>query len=960
MLEINWDDVKNVINLVLPYLIFFGIVLLLAIAVIIIAKRFSIPKKFMARRQSLIAIFTALMIAINLIAFYPMNTILTLASGRGTISEVSSERAEQLGENITEEGIVLLDNEEDFLPLANDSRINVFGWASTNPIYGGTGSGSLSDNHHTVSLIEGLNNAGFEVNSELSDFYTSYSDERPVVGMFEQDWSLPEPPVNEYSDKLMENAEEFSDTALIVIGRGGGEGADLPTDLSEVTYNDNTDDYKDFGDDDHYLGLHETERQMIDMVTSNFDNVVLVYNGSNAFELEFIEEYDQIKSVLWVPAAGQTGFDALGKILNGDVNPSGKTADIFARDLTATPDHNNFGDFEYTNMDEYSIENDFPGAGGLPTFVNYVENIYVGYHFYETAAAEGLLDYDEHILYPFGYGLSYTSFEQEISNWNIDDDEAISVDVTVTNTGDVEGKEVVELYFTPPYTNGGIEKSEVNMIAFDKTDILEPGDSQTLTLTFTKEDMASYDSTNEKAYVLEEGDYTLSIRSDSHNVIDEVDFSQDETIVYEQRSTDDIPATNQFDFAEGNVTYLSRENGFENYEEATAAPDNYEMPEESLAMFRNETNFDPSEFFDDSDEMPTTNAKNGIDLVEMRGLDYDDPAWDSLLDQLSTDDMVDLTAYGGYQTPAVKSVGKVATIDLDGPASINNNFTGVGSVGFPSAVMMANSWNVDLAHSFGDSIGEMAVEMGVSGWYAPAMNIHRSAFSGRNFEYYSEDPILSGKMAAQAVLGAADHGVYAYLKHFAMNDQEMNRNKMLATWSNEQAIREIYLKPFEIAVKEGGAQGIMSSFNYIGPIWAGASSNLLNTVLRDEWGFRGMILTDYFAGYGYMDANIMVPNGGDIALATYDVGANMMKNTDNPSVVKNMRTASKNILYTTVNSYAYSDDALNAGMPIWQIIAIVIDVVVLGIVILLEVLIFRKYKKLKRNLTTAEDNTTVL
>lgn len=960
MLEINWDDVKNIVSLVLPYLIFFGIVLLLAIVAIIIAKKFSIPKKFMIRRQSIMAIFVALMIAINLIAYYPMNTILTLASGRGTISDATSETAEQLGEDIAREGIVLLDNDEDFLPLENDSRVNVFGWASTNPIYGGTGSGSLSDSHHTVSLIEGLDNAGFEVNTELSDFYTSYADERPVVGMFEQDWSLPEPPVNEYSDDLMENAEKFSDTAVIVIGRGGGEGADLPTDLSEVTYNDNTDDYQDFGEDNHYLGLHETEKQMIDLVTSNFDNVVLVYNGSNAFELEFAEEYDQIKSVLWVPAAGQTGFNALGEILNGEINPSGKTADIFARDLTATPDHNNFGDFEYTNMDEYSVENDFPGAGGVPTFVNYVENIYVGYHFYETAAAEGLLDYDEHVLYPFGYGLSYTSFDQEISDWNIENDETITLDVTVTNTGDTEGKDVVELYFTPPYTDGGIEKSEVNLVAFEKTEVLEPGASETLTLTFTKEDMASYDYENEAAYVFEEGDYTLSLRSDSHTVLDEAEFTQDETIVYDQRSTDEIPATNQFDFAEGDITYLSRENGFENYEEATAAPDNYEMAEESLSMFRNETNFDPSEFFDESDEMPTTDANNGIDLVEMRGLDYDDPAWEPLLDQLSTNDMVDLIAYGGYQTPAIKSVGKVATIDLDGPASINNNFTGVGSVGFPSAVMMANSWNVDLAHAFGDSIGEMAVEMGVSGWYAPAMNIHRSAFSGRNFEYYSEDGVLSGKMASQAVLGAADHGVYAYLKHFAMNDQEMNRNKMLATWSNEQAIREIYLKPFEIAVKEGGAQGIMSSFNYIGPVWAGASSSLLNTVLRDEWGFRGMVLTDYFSGYGYMDSNIMVPNGGDIALATYDVGANMMKNTDNPTVVKNMRTSSKNILYTTVNSYAYSDEALNAGMPIWQVIAIVVDVIVLGLVILLEVLIFKKYRKLKSRLGTVQDNTSAL
>ncbi|MBU5593731.1 glycoside hydrolase family 3 C-terminal domain-containing protein [Amphibacillus sp. MSJ-3] len=958
MLDINWADVKNVFDLTIPYLISFGVVLLIAIAVMIFAKRFSTSMKFMVRRQSIVAILIALAIVINLIAFYPLNTVLTLASGRGTISEASSERAEQLGERIAEEGIVLLENDQDLLPLANGSQINVFGWASTNPIYGGTGSGSLSDTHHTISLIEGLSNAGFVVNDELIDFYTTYRDERPVLGLLEQDWTLPEPPVNDYSDELLENAEEFSDTAVIVISRSGGEGADLPTNLSDVTYNNNSDNYNDFEEGAHYLELHETERQMIDMVTSTFDNVVLIYNGSNVFELEFVEDYDQIKSVLWVPAAGQTGFNALGEILSGAINPSGKTADIFPRDLTAIPAYNNFGDFEYTNMDEYKIDHYIPGVGGVPTFVNYVEGIYVGYRFYETAAAEGLIDYDEHVLYPFGYGLSYTSFDHEISDWSESDDGTISVDVTVTNTGDTKGKDVVELYFTPPYINGGIEKSDVNLVAFEKTKTLEAGESQTLTLSFTKEDLASYDSENEEAYVLDAGDYILSIRSDSHTVLDEVSFSLDETIVYNQRSSDNIPATNQFDFAEGDVTYLSRENGFENYEEATKAPENFEMSEENLALFRNELNFDATEFFDESAEMPITGAKNGVDLVDMRGLDYDDQAWETLLDQLLIDDMVNLIAYGGYQTSAAKSVGKIATIDLDGPASINNNFTGVGSVGFPSAVMMANTWNVELAHAFGNSIGEMAVEMGVSGWYAPAMNIHRTAFAGRNFEYYSEDGILSGEMAAHAVKGAADHGVYSYLKHFAMNDQETNRLRMLATWSNEQAIREIYLKPFEVAVKDGGAQAIMSAFNYIGPVWAGASSPLLNTVLREEWGFQGMVLTDYFGGYGYMDANWMVPNGGDIALATYDVGVNMMENTDNPSVVKDMRQASKNILYTTVNSNAYSAESLNAGMPSWQIVTITIDIVIFGAIILLEVLIFRKYSKLKNNLATAQSKSS--
>ena len=947
MLEINMEDVMNIVKLCIPYLIAFAIVLVLAVIVMVACKKLSRPKKFLVRRQSWMVILLALIIVVNLICWGPMSTMITLSTGSGTISEESSAEAEELSIDIAEEGIVLLDNKEELLPMESDSKLNVFGWASTNPCYGGTGSGALSGAYPTVSLEEGLTNAGFELNKELSDFYTNYREDRPEVGMWAQDWTLPEPPTSTYSSEMMENAKNFSDTAMIVITRVGGEGADLPTDMSTITYTDNSKDYKDFQPGEHFLELSQSEKDMVDLVCSNFDNVVLVYNGANTFELDFARNYEQIKSVIWCPGTGQSGFKALGEIVSGGVNPSGKTSDTFVYDLTTTPYYNNIGSYMYDNTEELNYDNGDKGDIA-PSLINYVEGIYVGYRFYETADAEGVIDYDKTVHYTFGYGLSYTDFEQTMGDIQVDGDGNISVDVTVTNTGDTAGKDTVELYYTPPYTNGGIEKSEVNLTAFDKTDLLEPGDSQTLTLSLTLEDMASYDTYGAGAWVLEAGDYDLSIRSDSHTVIDEKTLNVDGTITYgeeNKRSTDEVAALNQFDFAEGDVTYLSRENGFANYEEAVAAPTNLSMSDDVKGQFYNLTNYEAEDFNHDEDEMPVTGANNGLELASMRGLSYDDESWEPLLDQLTTDDMVDLIAFGGYQTKALKSVGKAATIDCDGPASINNNFTGVGSIGMPSAVMLANSWNEDLALSFGEKIGKMADEMGVSGWYAPAMNNHRSAFAGRNFEYYSEDGFLAGKMSANAVVGAEKYGVYAYIKHFALNDQETNRNSMLATWANEQSIREIYLKPFEMAVKEGHAKAVMSAFNYIGPVWAGGCNELLNNVLRDEWGFQGMVLTDYFGGFGYMNADQAIRNGNDICLVAYDAGSNKVTDIKSATSVQAMRQASKNIMYTVVNSRAYSEGAVNQGLYSWQIAAIVIDVILACGFIVLEVQAVKKYQR---------------
>lgn len=944
MLSINMDDVIKVLNSIKSQLIGFGVVAVLLIAVMIACRKQSKSKKYLIRWQAGLGMVLALAITVNLILTGPMYSMVTLATGGGKVSEENVASATQLCENIADEGIVLLDN-DGTLPMAKNSKLNVFGWASTNPCYGGTGSGALSDAYPTVTLLEGLKNAGFELNTELSDFYTSYRADRPEVGMFSQDWTLPEPEAAQYTDEMMNNAKAFSDTAMVVITRVGGEGADLPTDVSQVTY-DAGHSYNDFEPGDHYLQLSKTEKDMIDLVCKNFDKVVVVYNGANAMELGWVKDYSQIKSVVWCAGTGQSGFNALGSILCGDVNPSGRTIDTFVYDLTQTPTANNFGNFTYTNMDEFKASSF--GADTIPAFVNYVEGIYVGYKFYETAAAEGLIDYDKTVVYPFGRGLSYTTFTQTLNSVT-EADGTITVDVTVTNTGSASGKEVVEVYYNPPYTNGGIEKASANLIGFAKTSELAPGASENVTVTFKAEDMASYDTYGKGCYVLEKGDYVISINADSHTVLDSKVYNVASDIVYDasnKRESDVEVADNKFDFAEGNVTYLSRADGFANYAEATAAPADFELPAEAKATFYNNSNWNPEDFNNADDVAPTTGAKNGLKLKDMVGVDYNDAQWDTFLDQLTVSDMDSLIALGGYQSVAVSSIGKVQAIDCDGPASINNNFTQQGSIGFPSAVMIAATWNTDLAHDFGTSIGKMADDMDVSGWYAPAMNIHRSAFAGRNFEYYSEDGVLSGAMAANAIMGSQEQGVYAFMKHFALNDQETNRCGMLCTWSNEQAIREIYLKPFEISVKDADCHAVMSSFNYIGTRWTGGCKELLKNVLRGEWGFVGFVETDYFGVSGYMTADQCVRNGNDLMLCTTGNDFNTVTVLTNSSK-QALRESAKNILYTVVNSRAYAEENLNPGMAKWQIVLIGADVLVALLFVTLEVKTLKGYKKRK-------------
>jgi len=985
-------DVVTYVNLLSGYI--YAIMGLLVLAVVVMVAAHFLVKpghRHLVRWGAGLSWVLIVTILVNVICYGPMydNVSVILNSGNRSVSPESAAASEAVIEKVGDEGIVLAEN-DGLLPLSDTTKINVFGWAATNPIYGGTGSGS-SSNEGNIDILTSLKNAGFEVNQELIDMYTEYSPTRDlggnVVSVNFTNWSLPEPPVDRYTDELMNNARAFSDTAVIVLARSGGEGQDLPSDMSAVisgTYDDvrqekangnesynyyassytNNGGYNDFEAGESYLELSKSERDMIDLVATNFEKVVVVVNANNPMELGFVNDYASIRSVLLAPGTGRTGMAGLGKILKGTVNPSGRTIETYVYDQKATPAYNNYGNFTYDNVDdllEQYTQAD-PAFQGVLSFVNYVEGIYVGYRFYETAYAEAqagnmAFHYDDVVQYPFGHGLSYTTFTQQIQNFTENGD-AVSFDVVVTNTGSTAGKDVVEVYFTPPYNNGGIEKSAVNLIDFAKTDTLEPGGSQTIPFTILKENMASYDSsavkTVEGGYILEAGDYTISVRADAHAELDSESFTVSSDVDYSTtaRSSDKTAAVNQFqDYSAGNVTYLSRADGFANYAAATAAPIDFSMPDEDRAWLdaHSVAHYNPAEHDVPGDEMPTTGAKNGLKLADMVGKSYDDPQWEQLLNQMTVDEMSQLVQVGGFSTVAVKSVEKKATMDSDGTGGLNDWYAGVYGTPYPTEVLIAQTWNRDLAAEVGAAIGQEYADCRIYGWYGPAMNTHRTAFNGRNFEYYSEDGVLAGNIASAEINAAGEKGVYAYIKHFVVNDQEINRCTAQQIHLTEQALREIYMKPFEICVKnydfDNNPLAVMSSFTLIGPRYTGANSDLLNGVLRSEWGFQGMVLTDWYGSYGYQLTMDSVLNGNDIMLGFGSNARTEIENKDSATMVKALRQASKNIMYTIVHSGNYTIDVDTGGLDRMTTMFIAIDAVV-GIAVLgIGAFVFLRWRK---------------
>ena len=954
MISFEMEDLIGVLQGLVPYFIVIGVLLIAAIVISVAVKSKEKPLRSLIRKESWLAALLGIIVTLNAICLGPMSALLNLAASGGTPTQLSEDLTKEATDaalRIAEEGFVLLQNEDSTLPM-EAKKINLFGWSSTNPVYGGAGSGGINDLYEKVSLIDSLTNAGFEVNENLVNFYTAFAENRAAVSITAQNWNLPEPPAAMYPEDLMSGAKEFSDTAVIVISRLAGEGhSDIPQNMGECEiYTDNSEEYKDWEDGDHYLQLNRTERDMVDLVCKNFDKVILVYNGAYAFELGFAEKYEQIKSVIWAPGPGNVGFTALGEIMTGAVNPSGKTNDTFVYEIDEAPYFNNAEKRDYANMLDMTVEGMNAGVptNYAPAFINYTENIYVGYKFYETAAEEGLIDYDKTVQFPFGFGLSYTSFEQKMSDLKVEGN-TVSFDVTVTNTGSVAGRDVIEVYFNPPYTDGGIEKASANLVCFDKTNVLEPGASETRTLSFDLEEMASYDEKGAGCYVLEAGDYEIAIKSDSHNLLDSRTYTVAETVTYDEsnpRPSDDVAAVNVLQDAQGNAVYLSRAGHFANYAEATAAPADLNLPEEYIDGYHLNANYDPMAYVDPNATMPTTGAKNGLKLTDLRGKAYDDPDWDKLLDQLTVDEMADMIALSGYQTPAIPSIGKVQNVDCDGPAAINNNFTGGGSVGFPIEVVIACTWSHERATEWGVLMGKMSKELGSTGWYAPGMNTHRSAFTARNYEYFSEDGVLAGYIAADAVAGALTEGVYSTIKHYVMYDCN---GKMVCAWATEQSMREIYFKPFEIAIKKGGANAAMASWAFIGNKWVGEMSSVMKTILRDEWGFRGFVVSDFFRnnGHGFMNADMALANGVDAMLSTFAGGPNQVTDKTAASNVQYMREATHNILYTTVGSWTYDEEHTQKGIETWKMILYVADAILLILLLLGAVKAWKKYQASK-------------
>ncbi|MFK5676810.1 MULTISPECIES: glycoside hydrolase family 3 C-terminal domain-containing protein [unclassified Ligilactobacillus] len=935
---VQLSDITTVVTKAGPYFIPLGILFILIIIGIIAFFKKSARFNFMFKWQSLMAFLTALGLTLNVVVFGPLAGLMNCNFVQvGKVNAQTVRQGERVSSDVADQGIVLLKNKDNFLPLKNQKKVNVFGWASTNPVYDGSGSGQISGGK-MVNIYDSLHAAGFETNNHLERFYQHYRKTRPVISMSKQDWTLPEPKTSSYSTSMMNHARKYSDTAVVVIARSGGEGADLPKDMGNLPksakYAGNKGDFKK---GDTYLQLSQTEKNMLAMVNRNFKNVVVVVNSANPMELGFLNQYDHIKGAVQVAGPGAHGFTALGKVLSGKVDPSGRTVDTYVYDLKKTPTFNNFGDFHFANDPKLS-------------YVRYVENIYDGYKFYETYYLNNQDGYKKAVQYPFGYGLSYTKFNQQMSNLKTDDKGNVSFTVTVKNTGKVSGRDVVQVYYTAPYTNGGIEKAATNLLNFAKTKNLKPGESQTIRFHFNRQQMASYDESNGGAYVLDPGKYQIQLKNNAHDVIASKDYMINQPIRYagkNKMTTDKRAAHNEFQDAEGkqlNITYLSRKDNFANYSQATAAPGKVNATPDIIhhATVGNNNPLPKA----GKTTMPAMNKKENIELVDLRGKSYNDPRWQKLISKLSVKDMAKLIGTGGYQTIANRKIGKVHTNDFDGPAGFSSFFAkNMNTTGFPVETMIGETWNKRIARQIGQTAGKEGKEIGLNGWYAPSMDLHRSAFGGRDFEYYSEDGTLSGYMAANTVKGARQSGVYPYIKHFAMNEQETNRMANLTEWATEQDIRENNLRPFKMAVEKGHADAAMNAFNFIGDKWCGENSHLLNNVLRSEWGFHGLVCTDYFVQIpgGFMNASKAVMNGTDLMLAPS--GTNL-SGTSNPKVVRQMQRATHNILYTVVNSNAYAHYHKGQSLLLpWEHKVIDVDIAAVIILLLAEGLIVFAYRK---------------
>ena len=942
---------------------------------------------------------------------------------------------------IAQEGITLLEN-DGLLPLKKGTKLSIFSHSSVDLVSGGSGSGSGSF-ELTSNLKEGLENAGLVVNEKLWDFYSngggsSYKRGTGVINYgADLDWSINECPLSEIKKDAGVMGSFEGSVAMFVLSRTGGEGGDEARDMAA------------FGGESgqHYLEPDKTELEIISYLNDNFDHVILLVNCNNAIELGWVAQYENIDAVVNFPGAGRTGTYGLGYMLTGldadgnEISASGHLVDTWVYDNFSSPAMQNMGDFRFEGKNLY--------------YVNYSEGIYVGYRYYETRYEDvltgrenvGSYDYENTVIYPFGYGLSYTSFEWSEIAFSKVEDGYITVSLKVTNTGDRAGKDVVQIYGQAPY-KGNLEKSSVVLVGFAKTGMLAPGESENLRLKVALKDLTSYDvnaNGGKGGYVLDEGNYYLAAASNAHEALNAilkermrnesaftVDMSkwvegkQDDSYIsdnfcpvgihYQAEYDSTTYSTvgeglatieNQFGDAalEGSV-YLSRSNwsamennglryGIVSNEASKAevggkqfiAPRN-EIVDAIIAIMEDNDSLNPNE---GKESVNITLGKDDdIDLIDLRGLPYDDPLWDRVLDQITSAELSKLIDECGYCSPEVKSINKPKVTDLDGPAGLNDIIAhgsmpigdGLQAMTWPTQYLLACSWNIKLAEEMGKGIGEDGLYSKTAGWYGPGMNIHRTPFAGRNFEYYSEDAFLSGAFGYAEVNGAAQKGMYAFIKHFALNDQETHRDERgIATFAQEQAIREIYLKPFEMTIinntvdifyneaikDENGeivgfekkyttvpaATAVMTSFNRIGATWAGGHYNLITNVLRGEWGFNGFVLTDYEVGAGkgsYMETPQTLAAGGDAKLKT--VGMDALFGFDiskYPAYQGYGRDAAHHILYTVVhsagiNGFVHGVEFVG-GFAYYKIILIVWDILAIPALAWMGITLGKKIKK---------------
>ena len=906
---------------------------------------------------------------------------LDLQYNKASYDKESIKDAEKdFDQRLTAEGVVMVENKDDALPLAEGTTLSFFGGNSRSlgtaqsMLSALTGGGETSD-----ALGEALAAHGLSANTTLQDFYANGAGKDYKLGSGSvsfgdaEDFSINECPLSVLEENgVLESTE--GTTPVFVMKRVAGEGRDAPRSM----YN-----HAQSAEDKvkNYLEPDSTELEILQYINDNFDNGIVIVNSAVVVELGWLDQFPNIKSVLLVPSTGTYGMDSLAGILAGDINPSGRTVDTFAADALSSPAAQNFGDYQYVDKD-----------GNLTkyNYVSYAEGIYVGYRYYETRYEDAVLgqgnagdfDYDAEVTYPFGHGLSYTEFAWAdfATSW---DGETCTATVTVTNTGDVAGKDVVELYAQSPYTDydraNGVEKSAVQLVGFAKTKLLEPGESQAVEVTFDESQLAAYDANGAGTYVLDAGTYYVTAGRDSHDAVNNVlaakgaatdgnaamvaeyvpDNAEVDTTTYATDTLTGEAVTNRLADAAGDVTYLSRADW-----EGTWPQHDGEPLAGTISTWGNEINgtdaegnpasllyvkeasddllatldgTDSGNPVDDASitDTPVYGEKNDLTLADMRGLDYDDPLWNDLLDQLTPEDYDLSIARGGYGTEHLDSVSKPFSVDADTAAGLIYGGTGTT---FAGPLMLAQSYNADLALEYGQLIGEQSLIGGANLWYAPSMNIHRTPFSGRNGEYYSEDGFLSGTIASQQIKGAAEKGFYATIKHFAFNDQENHRGDRegqysIATWLNEQSAREIYLKPFEMCMKVGdvelnyvkdngdgtyenatrqirAAQGIMTGFNRVGATWVGGDYDLITGIVRGEWGFDGWILTDNANTGVFMDAGQMIRSGADSKLTYQDQSDWWTYSKDSAADYHYGREAMHHLLYVVANGHV-----MNGSMP---------------------------------------------